>query len=420
MALKDRPTVLYVDADEYKTEHFKRAFRSTYRTLTAEGPADALTHISEHEATLPVQVVVADDKLSKGSGLEFLAGLKASHPKIVRVIVAPPQRNKAVLAAIDEGQLSYSIVKPWDLDELQLAIESALRIYRNDREREAIESHLEQLVAARTEQLEAKTHSLEHAMEQIHDSITYARKIQYALLPEVSAIRKALPKSFIFYQPRDIVSGDFYWFYGRRKQCMLAVVDCTGHGVPSAFMSILGMNNLNQIIREHGLINPGAVLSELNDRICAMLKQGFVASNDAVPPLDGMDLGLCLIEPENGKVTFAGACRPIVYTQGGEVKYIKGSIRPIGGTSLLDSQSFDSHELQLSPGDRIFLYTDGITDQFGGLKRRKLTSTKWIEFLTLIAKAPFDDMHPRIEAFYREWRGTWPQTDDLLVMGVEL
>ncbi len=413
---RDRPHVLYVDADEFKVDHFRRSFRTTYHCLTATSAAEADALLAAH----PVQVVVVDDKLDLGSGLDYLERLAAERPQPLRIIVAPPQRNKPVLTAIHAGHVFYSVVKPWDVEELQLAIESSLQAYRNARAREAIERHLEELVAARTEQLEAKTHSLEHAMEQIHDSITYARKIQYALLPELSSIRKSLPKSFIFYQPRDIVSGDFYWFFAARRQVMLAVVDCTGHGVPSAFMSILGLNNLNQIIREHGLISPGQVLSELNDRICTTLKQGFTSSDGVVPPLDGMDLGLVSIDLDKRTVQFAGAGRPLVYTHKGQQHYLKGSTRPIGGTSQLDRQSYETHSVQLEAGDRIWLYTDGISDQFGGPRGMKLTGKRWVERLEALGTVPFDDLQGRVGQLYHDWRGTQRQTDDVLVVGLEL
>lgn len=266
------------------------------------------------------------------------------------------------------------------------------------------------------EEIQAQQDTLEHQHKNILESIQYARRIQEAILPEGESLQEALPNHFIFYKPKDIVSGDFYWFYTSPTRTFLAAVDCTGHGVPGAFMSVLGISLLNQIVRDEPDLAPCDILDRLHQDVMRNLHQigatGFQSQ-------DGMDIALVALNHERTIMEFAGANNPLYILRNGELEEIKGDRAPIGGSRFIQHR-FANYKVEISDGDSFYLFSDGMADQFGGPKGRKYTYKRLREIISNLHGQP---MPVQLDIFSEEfdaWRGNKEQIDDVLVIGVRV
>jgi serine phosphatase RsbU (regulator of sigma subunit) len=249
------------------------------------------------------------------------------------------------------------------------------------------------------------------------------------MLPHLKDIAAAFPQSFVLFKPKDIVSGDFYFFHTasalhdgktgdvreENKTSFIAVADCTGHGVPGAFMSMIGSERLIDAVQQSN--DTSQILSLLNKGVKTSLKQ---SGNDE-STRDGMDIALCSVDTENRTVKYAAANRPIWIIRNGqtEVEEIKATKTAIGGLTEV-SQYFDTHELKLQPGDTFYLSSDGYADQFGGQNRKKLMTKKFKEILLSIQDKPMQEQEIFLGGFIENWRGEVEQVDDILVIGVRL
>ena len=266
------------------------------------------------------------------------------------------------------------------------------------------------------EKVEERTLELAQKNKDITSSIEYAKRIQLATLPPLEQIYKNFPDSFVFYKPKDIVSGDFYWFGVKDKKKIVAVVDCTGHGVPGAFMSMIGHNLLNQIVNENGTTKPDEILSALNQGVQSALRQG----KNVVETSDGMDVAICTIDNNKNELQFAGAFRPLLIINESELKKIEGNKFPIGGMQFGDKKQFTCHTLKMSKGDTIYLTSDGYTDQFGGVKGKKFMAKKFHEILISIQDKTMKNQAIILEQTFNDWRGDIDQVDDILILGIRI
>lgn len=253
---------------------------------------------------------------------------------------------------------------------------------------------------------------LEEKNRNITDSIFYAGRLQKAILPPENLLNKYFSEAFIYFQPKDIVSGDFYWFSGKNEQFILAAVDCTGHGVPGALMSMMGNNFLSSIVDTEGITNPSEILKEMNKRTKTSLqnKEASVTAND------GMDLAICSIDFKNQTLLYSGAYRPLVFFRDGQLNEIKADKHSIGGISEYET-TFALHEIKIKKGDTFYIYSDGYADQFGGHKNRKYMAGKLKEFLSQISSKEMNEQQKLLEENHFNWRGNNEQVDDLLVIG---
>lgn len=269
---------------------------------------------------------------------------------------------------------------------------------------------LENKVSERTKELAEKNRD-------ITSSIQYAKRIQEAILPSKELIFSKLKQAFILYQPKDIVSGDFYWFGEKDQYKIVAVVDCTGHGVPGAFMSMIGHNLLNQIVSEKGIFNPGLILEELHKGVQAALKQG----NNAVNTNDGMDVSLLAINTETKECMWAGAFRSLVIVNDeGELDKIDGNKYPVGGAQLDSDRIFTTHTRKLNKNDSLYMFTDGYADQFGGSKGKKFMVKQFHDNLKAIHQFSMGEQKKELEKQLNDWKGDFEQVDDVLVIGIKV
>lgn len=292
---------------------------------------------------------------------------------------------------------------------------------------------LEEKVRERTAEIVKINHELALKNKNITDSIQYAKHIQDAILPTTGELSKLLPELFILYKPKDIVSGDFYWLENKNGLIMLAVVDCTGHGVPGALMSIIGYNGLNRAVREFGNTRPGNIMDKLNDLVQETLKQ---SENTGVK--DGMDMSMCVYDIQNRKLEFAGANNPIYIISGKNKSLeengiilepelvlnewslfeIKVNRQPIG--AYYDKVPFENHTIEPSPGDTVYLFSDGFPDQFGGPKGKKLMYRRFKELIISVQHLPMKNQKEAFNTFIEEWKGDLEQLDDICLIGLKI
>ncbi|EMR03606.1 PAS domain S-box protein [Cesiribacter andamanensis] len=250
--------------------------------------------------------------------------------------------------------------------------------------------------------------------KKINDSINYAQRIQGAILPDNQLIRRLLPDSFILYKPRDVVSGDFPWFMQVGDDIFLAAVDCTGHGVPGALISLIGYFLLNDIVRSRKITDPGEILDALDAGVTQTLRQDEEDSKTK----DGMDISLCKINLKKRTLEYAGAHRPLYYLQGGELQEIKGDRFPIGGGKFKNQTNFTNTKLSLAAGDAVYFCSDGFPDQFGGEDNRKFGPKRLRD---MINEQKDNSMRVQMMVFderWEQWKGEHKQTDDMLLIGI--
>ncbi len=257
--------------------------------------------------------------------------------------------------------------------------------------------------------------SLESQKEDILASIGYAKKIQEAVLPHEETISRSIPLAFMLYKPRDIVSGDFFWFHEiDRDNYILACADCTGHGVPGAFMTVIGSNILSQIVKENKVTNPAEILIQLDQRINETLKQDNSRFSEVQ---DGMDLALIKVDKANKSFVFTSAKRPAIFIRDQKMSEFKGSKLSIGGMRS-GEKKFEEITMDFQQDDVIYLFTDGYIDQFGGKENKKFMIKRFRELLLSINKLGMPEQKRKLDEAITAWIGNNEQTDDIQVIGI--
>ncbi|MGZ4097886.1 MAG: SpoIIE family protein phosphatase [Bacteroidia bacterium] len=308
---------------------------------------------------------------------------------------------------IGKGNLMVHYDKLSDNDLLGNALinmRNSLRSYSED---------MEQQVKERTYEVIEKGRKLEIAYKEIRDSINYAKRIQESILPGIDMIKHVFSNSFIFYKPKDVVCGDFYWFGQQGDEAVIAAIDCTGHGVPGALMTVIGNSLLNQIVTSTGITSPSNILTQLDKKLHETLKQhGNIITND------GMDAAVVRYKLSKSEVTFAGAKRPLYMIKKGELIEIKGNKSPIGSFGHDLNKRFSEHKISMNKGDTLYMFSDGVQDQFGGENGKKFMIKQFRELLMEIQSLTMGDQAKRIEKEMHDWQRDYEQTDDMLLIGI--
>ncbi|HYG19060.1 MAG TPA: PAS domain S-box protein, partial [Ohtaekwangia sp.] len=255
---------------------------------------------------------------------------------------------------------------------------------------------------------------IQNKNKKITESINYAKRIQTAILPNNRVISRTLPDSFILYKPRDVVSGDFPWYVQIKEDIFIAAVDCTGHGVPGALLSLIGYFLLNDIVRSRKITEPGKILDLLDEGVTTTLRQDEDATTK-----DGMDIALCKINLNDGIVEYAGAHRPLYIMKNGVMEEVKGNKFPIGGGIFKNQTNFTNTKIKLQKGDSIYFSSDGFPDQFGGPEGRKFGPKRVREIVERIHQRPMNEAVTVFDTEWEAWRGDQKQTDDVLLIGIK-
>ncbi len=302
---------------------------------------------------------------------------------------------------------------------LALVFFATIAIYKNYRDKKKAN----QLLNLQNIEIQNQRDHIQKQNENINKSINYAQGIQKALLPPQTNLQAIFSESFIFFRPRDVVSGDYYWFkelttgFGQDEKTgkiAVAAIDCTGHGVPGAFLSMIGYNLLDDIVYR-GINKPGEILKELNNGIRRTLRQ------DETENRDGMDMALCVVDLNNKIVEFSGAKNPLVYVANDEVFRIRGDKESIGGGMGYMENDFTTHSIQIQHPTWFYMFSDGFIDQFGGADGRKFMIKNFIDFLASISILPPDQQREMLKNTLKDWLGTkYTQVDDILVVGFKV
>jgi ligand-binding sensor domain-containing protein/serine phosphatase RsbU (regulator of sigma subunit) len=344
------------------------------------------------------------------------------HPVTFQFSILPPWWKTwwfyLICAVVAAGSIYlFIVVRTRHLQNAKIELEQEveLRTYQLRMEKEKVEVVNKEVVAQKAI-IEAKNHD-------ITDSIKYAKNIQEALLPPLSNVYKELNEAFVLYLPKDIVSGDFYWFAKRNKRRFIASVDCTGHGVPGAFMSIIGNTLLNEIVTENNISQPAEILNELHLGVKTALKQNSSENERR----DGMDIALCSLDDSGTVLEYAGANRPLWIFRKNKpaeqaFEIVKANKFPIGGLEMEteEKRRFSNHTIPVEKGDMIYIFSDGFADQFGGPKGKKFMVGNLQKIIAGLYHLPVKEQEKQLLQSFMNWKGALEQVDDVLVIGFRI
>ncbi len=275
-----------------------------------------------------------------------------------------------------------------------------------------INQNLENKVIERTSEINRQKEMVEEKNKEIVDSINYALRLQQAILPPMDKVKQHLKECFIFFRPKDIVSGDFYWMSAGDQELLISAVDCTGHGVPGAMVSVVGANSLDRCVKEFGLKKPSDIL----DKLCDLVVETFETTDHEVK--DGMDMALCSLNMKTGSLQYSGANNPLWIVRHGtkELEELKPNKQPVGKFEF--RKPFTNQDTQLNKGDCVYMFTDGYADQFGGPKGKKFKYKTLKELLISIHELPMHEQRNTLEKSFEDWKGDLHQIDDVCIIGI--
>jgi len=402
-------SILYIDDEKDNLTVFQSAFRRNFKVHLAASGAEGLGIMKNEN----IHLVITDQRMPEMTGVEFLEKIIPDYPDCIRMVLTGFSDVEAIIQAINKGRVYRYITKPWNKDELKITIDRALEAYNLKQQNKDLivslkeaNENLEQKVIERTKQIELQK-------QEITDSIHYASRIQNALLPPKEDLDNLLPSYFILNKPRDIVSGDYYWLAHKDNKVIVAVADCTGHGVPGAFMSILGIACLNEIVNKTETIIANEILNLLREQLIKSLRQ--TGKDDKTR--DCIEMALCVIDFDKKNVQFAGAFRPLYLIRNNNLSEIKGDFMPIGIYEG-EKNSFSNKEIQFEANDVIYMFSDGYVDQIGGPDKKTFRSKKFKELLMNMHQKPLYEQKVILEQKYTEWKRDVEQIDDILILGI--
>ncbi len=299
-------------------------------------------------------------------------------------------------------------------------------ILRNNRQKKRANTILQEknhMISSQNEEIQRQNEEISKNLEEIAvknkditDSLTYAGTIQKAMLRDFEKHRTLMSDYFIFYAPKDIVSGDFYWAYKVDSKFVFTVGDCTGHSVPGAFMSMLGIALLNQIVAQQHILQASQILEQM--RIMVKQYLGQTGLDESEAPKDGMDMALCVWDLDSNNCNFAGAYNPMIMVRRGELKVFAAVKSPVG--IHMRELPFEDQYVDLQKGDRLFLFSDGYSDQFSSVRHDKFKMSRFRQLLLESSRLPMSDQRNKLVDNYYAWKGDFIQIDDVCVLGVEI
>lgn len=379
-------------------------------SVAASGTAEIINDTSKDERYIIDDAArLSEIAIPIKSGTEVLGVIDSEHPEKGFF----NEKHQRILTTI--ASLCANKIERIRTEETRARLGNELieQLKKNEQLQTQVNRELEMKVAERTREIEDKKQQIEQQKKDITDSIMYARTIQDALLPKYADFNKLLPEHFIIFKPKDIVSGDFYWVAENDNLLFVAVADCTGHGVPGALMSVMGITKLEQAVEQS--TDPGEILRHLNTGMKKALKQNETATSTN----DGMDIALVCINRQSMELKFAGAQRPLWVVNNGELASIKGTRTSIGGRSP-DAHHFQTHIINFEKGDIVYLFSDGFTDQFGGDKNKKYSRLRFSKELEKTISDPLHRQKELLEKAWQEWKNNNEQTDDVCLLGFRL
>lgn len=397
----------------------KQFFGSEHSIEIAESGDEALDILDELlEDDIDVPVIISDQIMPQMKGDELLIEVHKRSPETLKILLTGLARTEEVGNAVNHANLYRFMLKPWDKVDLNLTVKEAINSYfqakklkEQNLELQQLNKELEEKVIKRTKEVLDQKKIIEEKNINITDSIRYAQEIQKAMLPSLTSVLKEIPNFFVLLKPRDIVSGDFYWFGESNDKIVISAIDCTGHGIPGAFLSLIGNDLLNEIVISKNITVPNQILYELNRGIKNALNQ---EKNDNH---DGMDMALCVIDKEAETLTFCGAKNSLVYIRDNEIYQIKGDRYSVGDPLDNGQKIFTNHVVSLENNPMFYMFSDGYQDQFGGLESKKFMISKLKNLLLRIHDKEMNVQKRFLDKTINFWMKGQDQIDDILVMG---
>jgi serine phosphatase RsbU (regulator of sigma subunit) len=406
---KSLPPILYIDDEQDNLTVFYSTFRRNFKVHLANSGQEGIEIMKKHS----IHLVIADQRMPEMTGIEFLEKIKEKYPNCIRMVLTGFTDVEAIIQAINKGRVYRYITKPWRREELKITINHALETYNLKQLNRKLFTDLEEANLTLEKKVIERTKEIDSQRKEITDSIQYASRIQSALLPPYKELDSLLPSYFILNKPRNIVSGDYYWLAQKDNKVVVTVADCTGHGVPGAFMSILGLAFLNEILNQTVTLRANAILNQLRSRVIKSLRQ----TGKADEARDGMEMALCVVDFNGKRLQYSGAFRPLYLIRDKELIELKGDSMPIGIYNDKEI-SFNNEELTFKDKDIIYMFTDGYVDQLGGPDRKTYKSKQFKQLLIDIHQKPLNEQKVKLEKEYEAWRRDIEQIDDIMVMGI--
>ena len=378
---------------------------------------------------IPLAFITIGSSFTYDSSSFSLSALKVNESVLFRILQVSGVYVAAVLQI-----LIFSMGLAWklrlDAQEKKISQRRIIdQLTENEKLKDKVNRELDQKVKVRTREISDQKEEIESQRDEIEaqrdlvfaqkkeitDSIGYAQRIQAAILPHKSYLDEHIPEYFVLYKPRDIVSGDFYWIKEVDSTFVIVVADCTAHGVPGAFMSMLGITLLNELFVAGRTNNPGEILGELRTKVKAMLVQ----EGNIRDQKDGMDMAIALVNRNKKELQFAGAYNPLyLIRQGNQLIELKGDKQPIG--IHWEETEFNTHMVKLRKNDSLYVFTDGYVDQYGGEHKKKFKTQKFKELLLSVQSESMEKQKQMIDNTFEAWRGNREQIDDVCVVGVKV
>jgi phosphoserine phosphatase RsbU/P len=409
----DKPLhpILYLDDERDNLIVFNSAFRREYEVHLASSGQEGIEILRKNE----IKVIITDQRMPEMTGIQFLEKIIPEYPNCIRMILTGFSDIDAIIQAINTGRVYRYITKPWNKEELKINIDKAIEIYQLRCQNRKLIADLREANQTLEEKVIERTQKIESQNREITCSIQYASRIQNALLNPVTDLKRLFHSYFILNKPKEIVSGDYYWMASKEDKALVAVADCTGHGVPGAFMSILGVSFLNEIINRIVPVSANEILNQLRRQVIMALHQ----TGKSDEARDGMEMALCIIDYNKMKIQFSGAFRPLYLLRNGDIMELSGDNMPIGIYED-DESSFTNQEISFEREDVIYLFTDGYLHQMGGNNRRTFKSQNFKKLLLDIHSYSLKRQKELLEGKLDEWQGDLEQVDDILVVGIKL
>lgn len=374
-----------------------------------------------NDALLVVDIVNASI-LHVNPSAEKMLGYTAEQFRNISLLdLHPPEyleKSSNIVADVwEKGGLIYDDLPFVKADKTLIPVECSARVV-SFRDRPGIVIYARDIAdrLAMQKEIQRQNELISLKNKDITDSINYARGIQQAILPDRKILLSSFVDSFVLMQPRDIVSGDFYWFYRKENIVLIAAADCTGHGVPGALMSMIACSFMNEVVTEMQILEPAKILNEVRKKVIRILNQQSQLNDNR----DGMDVSLVSINLGTREILFSGAFNPLVLVRKKELTEIKGDKFPVGAHIDKDLRPFTQHSLKGEAGDELYLFTDGFMDQFGGPDNKKFKKKAFLELLKKEIGQPMVMKKEMMKNAFNDWKGGHEQVDDVLVVGLRL
>lgn len=434
-----KPVILCVDDEAIVLKSLAtqlgRKFGEDFNIEFAESGEEALDIISELQEDEEIIPLIISDQLMPGiKGNELLKKVHQLSEKTLKILLTGQADAAAVGDIVNNAGLYRYIAKPWETDDLLLTVQEAVKSFFQDRKLEEQNKLLTEYNLELEKKVEERTSEIQKAHRNITDSINYAKLIQEAIFPKIELLDNHFTDHFIFFRPRDIVSGDFYWMDKAENKIIITAADCTGHGVPGAFMSLLGISFLNEIVAKTKNLCAGEVLDFMRQKIKTTLNQSGKENEQR----DGMDMALCIIDTETQQLEYAGAYNPLyiirdhhklnnkekfstynlLYNNGNALIEIKANHQPIA--IHFHEQPFATHKIDLLKGDKLYLFSDGFADQFNGENGKKFMTKNFKKLLLEIGGESMKEQSETLCKRLNDWQKGCEQIDDILVVGIEI